>query len=88
MFRCLILNLSVILSIPKTIFFNLRHLPLRQAIKLPVWLHYRTQLNVKGDMFLPKIVRPFMVRIGFHTCEECNYYDETRLSISTGGITI
>mgnify|MGYP006346867279 CR=1 FL=1 len=80
------MKLSVILSIPKTIIFNLRHLPIKQAVKLPVWVHYRTQVNVKGRIELPKVVKPFMIRIGFHTCEECNYYDETRLSISTGGV--
>lgn len=52
---------------------------------LPIWVHYRTQVHVKGKIELPKVVKPFMIRIGFHTCEECNYYDETRLSISTGG---
>lgn len=80
------MKLSVILSIPKTIFFNLRHLPFRQAIKLPIWVHYRTQIKVKGKVFLPKDVRPFMIRIGFHTCEECNFNDETRLSIQRGGV--
>lgn len=80
------MKLSVILSIPKTILFNLRHLPIKQAVKLPVWVHYRTQVNVKGRIELPKVVKPFMIRIGFHTCEECNYNDETRLSIATGGV--
>lgn len=83
------MKLSVILSIPKTIKFNLRHLPLTQAVKLPIWVHYRTQAHVKGKIELPRVVHPFMIRIGFHTSEECNYYDETRLSIATGGgITI
>lgn len=78
------MKLSVILSIPKTILFNLRHLPIKHAVKLPIWVHYMTQVHVKGKIELPKVVKPFMIRIGFHTCEECNYYDETRLSIRTG----
>lgn len=78
------MKLSVILSIP-TILFNLRLLPIKYAVKLPIWIHYRNQVYVKGKIELPKVVKPFMIRIGFHTCEECNYYDETRLSISTGG---
>lgn len=83
------MKLSFILSILKTIIFNLVHLPIKQAVKLPIWVHYRTQVHVKGKIGLPKVVKPFMIRIGFHTSDECNYYDETRLSIASGGgITI
>lgn len=80
------MKLSVILSIPKTLLFNIRHLPFKQAVKLPIWVHYRTQIKVRGKILLPSDVSPFMIRIGFHTCEECNYNDETRLSIATGGV--
>lgn len=32
--------LTILLSVPKTIWFNLRYMPLRQAVALPIWLHH------------------------------------------------
>lgn len=37
--------LSIIVSVPKTLWFNLRYLPLAQAVRLPVWVHWRTNVN-------------------------------------------
>lgn len=39
---------KAILSIPKTIVFNFLHLPMKQAIKLPIWVHYSTSMSVRG----------------------------------------
>ena len=56
-----------LLSLPKTIWFNLRYLPFRQAIKLPIAIHYSTKCRISGEVYLDcKKVSPFMVRIGFH----------------------
>lgn len=35
--------LKLLLSIPKTVYFNLRYLSLRDAVKLPIWLTYNTK---------------------------------------------
>ena len=39
---------SLALSIPKTIYFNFRYLPLSQAIKLPIWVRYNTKIRMGG----------------------------------------
>lgn len=81
-------TLSILLSIPKTIYFNLRHLPFKQAVKFPIWIHFRTQVRIKGRIELPKAVKPAMIRIGFHTCLECNYNDETKLIVDKRGAIV
>lgn len=80
------MDIAQILSIPKTIYFNLAHLPLKQAIKFPVCVYYHTKIKMKGKLILPNNVSPFMIRIGFHTCEECNTNDKTLLSVGLGGV--
>lgn len=78
------MDIAQILSIPKTIYFNLAHLPLKQAIKFPVCVYYHTKIKMKGKLILPNNVSPFMIRIGFLTCEECNTNDKTLLSVGLG----
>ena len=57
-----------ILSLLKTIWFNIRYLPLRQALKLPVAIHYKTKCVIKGRgrIIIDSHYRTFMIRIGFH----------------------
>lgn len=38
-------TIAVLLSLPKTIYFNIKYLPLSQALKLPIWLHYSTKVK-------------------------------------------
>ena len=57
---------SLILSLPKTIYFNLRALPLIQALKLPVLVHWRTKFrSLQGKVIIVAPLRAGMVRIGF-----------------------
>lgn len=38
----------IIMSIPKTVYFNLRYLPFQQAIRFPIVIHWKTRvLNMK-----------------------------------------
>lgn len=57
-----------ILSIIKTVWFNFRFLPLRQALKLPIVIHYKTKCAIKGNgsIEIDSQCRTFMIRIGFH----------------------
>lgn len=43
--------INIVLSIPKTIYFNFRYLPFKQAIKLPIWLTYNTFVKISGGNF-------------------------------------
>lgn len=57
----------IIMSIPKTVYFNLRYLPFQQAIRFPIVIHWKTRvLNMKR--FALEIrggVKTASVRIGF-----------------------
>ncbi len=57
--------LRVLLSIPKTIYFNFRVLPFAKAVKLPFFIAHDIKLGtLKGDISLESAPRTFMVRIG------------------------
>lgn len=51
-------------SIPRTIYYNFRHLPINQAIKLPLAVGRNTQIVNYGIIILPDVVSPFMVSLG------------------------
>lgn len=58
--------IKAVLSIPKTVVFNLRHLPIEQAIKLPIWVCYNTSLSVRGRVIIDsENIKPLMCKIGF-----------------------
>ena len=59
-------KLQILLSLPKTIWFNLRHLPIRQGLKLPIFVHYNTEIEVKGTVLIEYGVRTALIRFGFH----------------------
>lgn len=40
---------------------------------------------MRGKVTIENSIHTAMIRIGFHTCPECNPADETRLSIGRGG---
>lgn len=80
--------LSIILAIPKTIYFNLRYLPLRQAIHLPIWLatNVRIRNMYRGGIVIETSTRTAMIRIGFHQVDAiCIYSLKTILNIPKPG---
>ncbi len=67
---------NVLLSIPKTLRFNLHYFPLKTAVKLPVFVSHRTCLReLHGRVVLPASVQPAMVKIGFG---DVGHYDRKR----------
>lgn len=51
----------------KTIYFNLKYLPLSVAVRLPIFIYNRTDLHkTKGEIHLNAHPRPGMVKIGPH----------------------
>lgn len=57
----------VLRSLPKTVYFNLHYLPLRQAAKLPVWLYKPRFGTLHGSLKIDsEHVKPGMIRMGFH----------------------
>ena len=77
--------LEFCLSFPKTLLFNLRHLPLRQAVKLPICIRYGSIVHIaKGRICIEGDLRTAMIRIGFHKVPVCNYKDRTQIIIDGG----
>ena len=51
---------------PKTIYFNFRYLPWRQAIRFPFWISSRTYLRkTKGNILIHGDLHTGMIRIGY-----------------------
>lgn len=77
---------KIILSFPKTLFFNFRYLPIKQAIKLPLWVSYNTTTRINGKISLMQDARFAMIRIGFLKVPACNRNDQTSLEIENNGV--
>lgn len=78
--------ITKLLSIPKTIWFNLKYLPLKQAVRLPVWVHWNTHVRVqRGGIVLKGLVTLAQVRYGFHEVPVMNFKDQSSIIIDEGG---
>ncbi|MEG0308851.1 MAG: acyltransferase [Clostridium sp.] len=67
----------LIRAIPKTVYFNMKYLPLSQAIKMPVLVSHRMWImNLGGQVTVDnKEIKPFMIRLGFN---EVGIFDQMR----------
>ena len=82
--------LEYFLSLPKTLYFNFRCLPLRKAIRLPYVVRYDTDLQVDNwggviSNFNPQF---HIVHIGFSTVPVCDKKTTTVFKISSQGSII
>ena len=59
--------IPAILSLPKTIYFNFKVFPWRQAVKLPVIIHYKTKVYKcsRGCVELPENAGFGLIKLGF-----------------------
>lgn len=65
--------LRYVLALPKSIYVNLRLLPFKQAVKLPIIVSNKTKLiSLRGKVNLGK-VKPGIVRIGFTGADMIDY---------------
>lgn len=56
----------VFISIPKSLYFNLKYFPVKTALHFPVLINYRTELKtLKGKIILPSKSSFGLVKIGF-----------------------
>jgi len=77
---------EIVYSIPKTIYFNFRHLPFRQAIKLPIWLIYNSSVKIGGGkIIISGEIKTAMIRIGFHKVPIGEPHEKTVLNIARDG---
>lgn len=73
--------IKILLAIPKTVWLNFKLFPLEVAVKLPVWVTFDTKISISGGATIKGEVKPFMIRVGFHECKECNPQDRTLLHV-------
>lgn len=67
---------NILLSLPKTLRFNLHYFPLKTALRLPVFVSHRTFLReLHGKIILPEKVNTAMIKIGFG---DVGHYDRKR----------
>ena len=82
--------LDILLSIPRTIYFNFRYLPFRQAIKLPIWIASNSEIELKsrGGVILAHTPHFAMIRIGYHRVPIMEPHAKTVLSVGHGGVLV
>lgn len=76
--------LRYLLALPRSIWYNFRLLPFRQARRLPLLISHRTVVETLSGRVLLAEEKPKMglVKIGFATCQCSDFrYDRTRLNI-------
>ena len=67
---------NILLSLPKTLRFNLHYFPLKTALRLPVFVSHRTFLReLHGKIVVPEKVNTAMIKIGFG---DVGHYDRKR----------
>lgn len=70
-----------LLSVPKSLVFNFSHFKITEAIKMPVLLHYKTNVNIKGQIMFVCPVKFGLVHYGFHEVEACDSTQENVLKV-------
>lgn len=56
----------LLISLPKSLYINLKFLPFKQAIKLPIII-YKGTIKGKGNLFIESPIRFGMIKLGFNT---------------------
>lgn len=77
--------LYMFLSFLKSVYFNFRHLPFKQAIKLPIIVHHSIEYSIKGTVCIQSEVSFAMIRFGFHKVPSMDSNVTTRLMVKKGG---
>lgn len=69
--------ISIVCSIPRTVWFNFRYLPFLCALKLPIWIANNVRirnLHKNGMIIESAKIRTGLIRIGYHKIEAIDIY--------------
>ena len=82
--------LRLLLSLPKTIYFNLKVFPIKKAVRLPVLVSYNVRLGklYKDSILLPESISMFMIKFNWDRGSEgvaAQTYSTGYLYISSSG---
>ena len=80
--------INILISIPKTILFNFRHLPFSQAIKLPIWIACNCKISIKGKIILKRTPSLAIIRIGYHKVAIMGPNEKTVIKVGKTGTLI
>ena len=73
-----------LLALPRSIYFNLKHLPIHQAWRLPVLVSHKTIVHSMSGKLIINLEKPKtgLVKIGFSTCQCSDFHhDRTKIRI-------
>ena len=90
MFRKVMKTVTYMLSLPKSLIFNLRAFPLATAVRMPVFLHYRTRVLAvrRNAVRFQCPVRTGLVRLGFGGTETVEARRRNILSVGKGVLQV
>lgn len=80
-------SLKIILSVPRTVWFNFRYLPFKDACKLPIWIANNVCIKSmwRGGIKLNN-VSTGIIRIGYHEADAVDIFStKTIIDIRKGG---
>lgn len=81
---------EALISMPKSIYFNFACLPFRQAIKIPFYVNYKTQLHTKRSVikFGNEVsLHPFMIKFGNRGSEGIMAHNSNCIWLDGGSVT-
>lgn len=80
-------KISTLISLPKTIYFNYRILPIKKAFKLPFFVHYKMQLGElhKNNIIIEAPLKKFMIKIGTKSNDGIPEISRGFISVSKNG---
>ncbi len=79
---------KILFSLPRTIWFNIRYIPLKQAIKFPIWIanNVRIKNMYRGGIVVANDATLGLIRIGYHKVDAVDTYAlHTILDVRKGG---
>lgn len=80
-----------LLTMPRTVWFNFRYLPLKQAFYLPIWVANNVRIRglYRGGIKLKGKLSVGLIRIGYHCADAVDTYSvHTIIDIRRGGYLI
>lgn len=77
-------RISILISLPKTIYFNFKILPIKKAMKLPFYIQYDMQLGklYKNNIEIDAPLKRFMIKIGIKNNDGISEFSKGFISVS------
>ncbi|WP_036877782.1 acyltransferase [Xylanibacter oryzae] len=77
--------LNALLSLPKSLYICFLNLPLREALKIPIFVHYNSKISIKGKLCIKGSASFAQIRIGFHKVPVKHSSETTIFNVKKNG---